>query len=957
MPLLSRYDIFISYARADAQGYVEKLSAFLSSLDYSCFIDKAEVPAGSRLTRSLKSALGSSTTFVIVVTPAALGRPYVALELSTFAATGRPIIPINVDSALSPTVLRTVPWSVIQDRDIVWIDESAGALTACLPSPHVYEGIQNLFGFTRRNVKRRRLISAALTVILLAVLAAAWQARNARIQQTIAEAKTLELTRSAAALRDEQARLTEANSILAAQRTELIAKTAEAGAAAARATRQEAQARANAVRAKEQELAAESLALAARGSREALEDPLAGLAFAILAVQKLPRAQGVASQSVRRTLKQLMHDGRVARLAVDFQRPYFVDDPAPFFLLARPDGRSSQLRDLRTGALISGLPGAISEVITTRESRTWGELTVLPFFLVHYRDAPSELRRTTDGEVVLRGAISSFGYAYRAGEPYFQVWTGKHDGASGLLGATTGRPHIALAKIADSFEFVPNAEAFAVSYKDGTAELRRVSTGGVMVDADNPGGAKAVTQRVSLSADGSILAVVRERELFQYEAAAYQVGTEGPIAFPDQALTIQFDRATPRYVVAYRTAPGEVRRADSASVLALRGPVREATFGSKGELAVAYADSSCDFFARDGLLVDTLRPCSSLFWDPRMSMFRAQLGDHRAFVTAGGRRLPIDGDVTYSEDGGNYYIDNYRKLRALDGGEAVRLPFETDRIFFIRGTRFALINELGGQSALFDTGSGVLTSIGEVFSGSQLSGPYVSPRGRYLVTGARSPANALSSQLIELSGPRVLRRLPALKLVGGIFFSGSDEYAVALFEKGGGELYESATGRTITALSGALTKATFSADSRLVWLEYAAGQGEVRWSDTGAVIVPAVSNVKFDGTGRAMVITFDNNRSELWSSAVSPRRLAEMDVGLVGVRFNDRAGRLLAWYSDRRAYLLDIGWLEDVSAAQLDGVEAGELTRLACVAFESLGSEAAGVFERPDLSGLRCRAR
>ena len=62
--VLFRYDVFISYARRDGKGYVLKLKEQLTRLDFSCFLDYEELPAGlsqqytetrSRAPRSLLS--------------------------------------------------------------------------------------------------------------------------------------------------------------------------------------------------------------------------------------------------------------------------------------------------------------------------------------------------------------------------------------------------------------------------------------------------------------------------------------------------------------------------------------------------------------------------------------------------------------------------------------------------------------------------------------------------------------------------------------------------------------------------------------------------------------------------------------------------------------------------------------------------------------------------------------
>src|SRR6185369_2151597 len=95
--LLFRYDIFISYARSDGKEYAIKLRDQLKQLDFSCFLDFDELPAGNSLNKTLKRAISKSATLVIVGTGRAVKSRYVELEVEEFGKTGRPIIPIDIE--------------------------------------------------------------------------------------------------------------------------------------------------------------------------------------------------------------------------------------------------------------------------------------------------------------------------------------------------------------------------------------------------------------------------------------------------------------------------------------------------------------------------------------------------------------------------------------------------------------------------------------------------------------------------------------------------------------------------------------------------------------------------------------------------------------------------------------------------------------------------------------------
>src|ERR1051325_10618421 len=127
---LFRYDVFISYARRDGKDYALKLRDQLKALDFSCFLDFDELPAGNSLNKTLRRAIRKSATLVVVGTERAIKSRYVELEIGEFARTNRAIIPIDIGGTLADP-----PWSVIKERDIVWIDEAAESLVKGVPSP------------------------------------------------------------------------------------------------------------------------------------------------------------------------------------------------------------------------------------------------------------------------------------------------------------------------------------------------------------------------------------------------------------------------------------------------------------------------------------------------------------------------------------------------------------------------------------------------------------------------------------------------------------------------------------------------------------------------------------------------------------------------------------------------------------------------------------------------------
>src|SRR5260370_31626614 len=193
-----RYDVFISYNHA-AKEYAANLKDQLTELDFACFFDDEESPAGLSLDPTLAKALRKSAVLILLATERALTRPYVVLEFEKFAATGRRIIPINIADALTrdnQAALAASPWNIIKSRNLIWIDEPKEAFEKKIPSPAIADGIDKLFKYTRRNSRVRAEIIGTATSALLLALTATFviksKAAEVTKQKALADATTTE---------------------------------------------------------------------------------------------------------------------------------------------------------------------------------------------------------------------------------------------------------------------------------------------------------------------------------------------------------------------------------------------------------------------------------------------------------------------------------------------------------------------------------------------------------------------------------------------------------------------------------------------------------------------------------------------------------------------------------------------------------------------------------------------
>ena len=76
-------------------------------------------------------------------------------------------------------------------------------------------------------------------------------------------------------------------------------------------------------------------------------------------------------------------------------------------------------------------------------------------------------------------------------------------------------------------------------------------------------------------------------------------------------------------------------------------------------------------------------------------------------------------------------------------------------------------------------------------------------------------------------------------------------------------------------------------------------------------------------------IDFDNGHSDLWKAVGTPRRLAELGLGKSEKLFDLKNGRLIVWYADGRAYLLDLNWLVSMNGDSAT-LSPKELVQFAC---------------------------
>ncbi|MGE3510192.1 MAG: toll/interleukin-1 receptor domain-containing protein [Vicinamibacterales bacterium] len=184
------YDVFISYRRSEATEYSERLHRELTAAGLTVFLDRDETPGGDELTPALRRALRRSRMLVLLLTPEVLRSNWVQDEVRLFSGRrGRSLVPVNINRFieahdLTGTALARIP-------ELSWVDESADALRAGVPSAAVIGQIPK--GLSKLRVRTiSRVIVASVMLVLAATAAfAVVQMREAQAQAAVAIAGQL----------------------------------------------------------------------------------------------------------------------------------------------------------------------------------------------------------------------------------------------------------------------------------------------------------------------------------------------------------------------------------------------------------------------------------------------------------------------------------------------------------------------------------------------------------------------------------------------------------------------------------------------------------------------------------------------------------------------------------------------------------------------------------------------
>jgi WD40 repeat protein len=427
-------DFFISYARADAAGYAAALANRLLDAGYTCFLDQWHPVVNPVVPPSILRALTHASTQVIVATPAAAVSEAVAQEVRLFAASGRPVVPIDVGGALA-----AAPWAPLT-QGVARSVETPESLVRGVPNDAVVRRLIETFRFRRRAWRVRLSLGGFAAASILAGAAGMWQAQVAageRLSALEAGAEALrqaEAARAAASAADGERRERE-RTVERLRREERIAadnaQLARAQAAEAEARGRLADSRALAITARTQPLAPDQrLLLAVQSWRlDPNEDARAALAQAVQDAGSLQRVLYSPAPTSTREVVGLGLTANARLVVAGYANGSLVAWPLggvapavgvrwPAVLAARPAASSAALAPDGRWAAIGHVGGGVELVPWTGQG--WGpsrtlvpapapaQLPNLPIFVSAMAFSPDGSRLAVGGS---DGALRQFDLA------------------------------------------------------------------------------------------------------------------------------------------------------------------------------------------------------------------------------------------------------------------------------------------------------------------------------------------------------------------------------------------------------------------------------------------------------------------------------------------------------------------------------------------------------------------
>ncbi len=937
-------DIFISYARRDSSTYASGLASELAKRGFSCFIDRLGTEANPELPESLRRRLRGCSMLVVIATSWSGTRDSIKDEIVEFKLTKRPIIPVDIDGTIF---------------DATWYGDIQGiapepeknpqALDDGNPSAAVISRIEKAFKYRRRNDRLRRLTIGTAAVLLLLLVLSGYSGRKA----------TIELARA------QQARLRADKAVEHAKQQEMIAgaKTKEAQLQSEiadrpldEARRRQQEAATQRAAAKRQSKVSFALSLASEARKVYEAEPMLGLRLSLEALSQAPEDDKPTRARVEESIRSMTAQGRVRKLGSDdVEKAYFIEN-CPVFVLVRVSGRS-ELRRSDSGDLVQQLP---RDVVFVRQ---FAKSEPISYFMVAYErekvrwdPVEGEVRRADTGEVVVSGRLGLVDN-YFSRFPFVQV---SSPGTPDQLLPTDhpGMP-IKLSHRDSAISMVKGVPWMLVSYgEDRETELRQLD--GRIAKTYSPAPGRAFG--LSTNYDKSLFCVKTREGANSLPLSGHNVSAElrradsgALIPLPDNAQEIFFSPSRPYFVVAYADRPAEIRRPDSNEIIPLPKTVDQAVFSPyTSGLAVKYIDGSSEIRrepkAESIALPDKFSSFNTPivpFIDPPDDGSSAKRASIRTGMTAvANKQILSEGPVE-----SKFFIvhvdaePGYRyELHLKDSGELIPLPAKVRTISFVADAPYVLIEYEGGSCELRGNEIRIPTAFTPTSERKDRATVKFSPNQEMFVI-----YDSYHASLYHANGKEVKQVTVKDKVLGsikGVVFSPDSTRLVVLEEFRNTKLLRTDTGDEVLEipnidltqmLNAGFPGAIFNKLSKS-FAFHIPGSWAWRRADNGDLIAPQpdgprITSLRFSDEGSYAVLTYDDNRSELWNASGIPFLAAELERNMAGLRFDETNKQLITWHSDKRAYIFDLTWISEI-AHPSGRAPFGPLLQSSCKAYE-----------------------
>lgn len=187
LDLIFGYDYFISHATDEGGLYARKLARALRDNDFECFCNDFQY--GENWHISARLALRRTKVLLVILSPAVGTSTPVLQEVTTFATSGRRVIPIEIAETLRLLPRDHGLRALFSGETIAAREPLSSLLNG--PSEPVLQNVMRSYEGTRQVRRRERWFRAIALLMFLLTAIAIWQAVSATLQSRVSESRRL----------------------------------------------------------------------------------------------------------------------------------------------------------------------------------------------------------------------------------------------------------------------------------------------------------------------------------------------------------------------------------------------------------------------------------------------------------------------------------------------------------------------------------------------------------------------------------------------------------------------------------------------------------------------------------------------------------------------------------------------------------------------------------------------